>query len=57
MSSSRSLTISLSAFYLNLLTIRILTQWSDQLYYLQRHRGFPWGFSHLFLLINVAVSI
>jgi hypothetical protein len=34
---------------------RILTQWSDQLYYLQRHRGFPWGLSHLFLLINVIV--
>ncbi|WRT64747.1 uncharacterized protein IL334_001681 [Kwoniella shivajii] len=33
--------------------IRILTQWSDQLWYLQKHRKFPWGLSHLFLLINV----
>lgn len=35
--------------------IRILTQWSDQIYYLQRHRKFPWGISHIFLLINVVV--
>ncbi|WWC59495.1 uncharacterized protein I303_102051 [Kwoniella dejecticola CBS 10117] len=33
--------------------LRILTQWSDQLWYLQKHRRFPWGLSHLFLLINV----
>jgi len=33
--------------------LRIVTQWSDQLWYLQRHRHFPWGISHLFLLINV----
>ncbi|WWC67974.1 uncharacterized protein I206_101893 [Kwoniella pini CBS 10737] len=33
--------------------LRILTQWSDQLWYLQKHRHFPWGLSHLFLLINV----
>jgi len=37
--------------------LRILTQWSDQLYYLQRHRGFPWGLSHLFLLINVITML
>ena len=37
--------------------LRILTQWSDQKYYLQRHRGFPWGISHIFLLANVVVSI
>ena len=37
--------------------LRIMTQWSDQKYYLQRHRGFPWGISHLFLLANVIVSI
>ncbi|KAJ7045933.1 SURF4 family-domain-containing protein [Mycena alexandri] len=30
--------------------LRILTQWRDQLWYLHRHRHFPWGFSHLFLL-------
>ena len=34
---------------------RILTQWTDQLYYIQRHRHFPWGIAHLFLLINVIV--
>lgn len=59
--------------------LRILTQWSDQLWYLQRyvhlhsrvstclslvtgyplsrHRSFPWGISHIFLLINVFVRI
>lgn len=36
--------------------LRILTQWNDQLYYLQRHRGFMWGISHIFLLSNVIVS-
>lgn len=36
--------------------IRISTQFGDQLYYLQRHRGFPWGLSHLFLILNVLVS-
>ncbi|PWN30143.1 SURF4-domain-containing protein [Jaminaea rosea] len=37
--------------------LRIVTQWSDQKYYLQRHRHFPWGISHLFLIINVLVMI
>lgn len=37
--------------------LRIMTQWSDQKYYLQRHRGIPWGISHIFLLSNVIVSI
>ncbi|KAF8311337.1 SURF4-domain-containing protein [Clavulina sp. PMI_390] len=37
--------------------LRILTQWSDQLWYLQRHRSFPWGISHLFLLINVLTML
>lgn len=37
--------------------LRIMTQWSDQKYYLQRHRHFPWGISHLFLLANVIVSM
>jgi len=55
--------------------LRIVTQWGDQLWYLQqsvvaplsasrflinhavsRHRKFPWGLSHLFLIINVLVS-
>lgn len=33
--------------------IRILTQWGDQLHYLQMYRGIWWGVSHLFLLFNV----
>ncbi|KAJ7207081.1 SURF4 family-domain-containing protein [Mycena pura] len=37
--------------------LRILTQWSDQLWYLQQHRKFPWGLSHLFLLINVLTML
>lgn len=53
--------------------LRIMTQWSDQIWYLQRsalqsfetsaeltpgrHRKFPWGLSHLFLFINVVVSL
>ncbi len=36
--------------------LRIITQWSDQKYYLQRHRHFPWGISHIFLMTNVIVS-
>jgi hypothetical protein len=47
--------------------LRITTQWSDQLWYLQRyvsssstddrHRKFPWGLSHLFLIINVLAML
>ncbi|KAK2461002.1 hypothetical protein APHAL10511_006943 [Amanita phalloides] len=37
--------------------LRILTQWSDQIWYLQQHRSFPWGFSHLFLIVNVLVML
>lgn len=36
--------------------LRIMTQWSDQKYYLQKHRHFPWGISHIFLFANVVVS-
>lgn len=36
---------------------RIMTQWSDQLWYLQRHRKFPWGVSHTFLLVNIVVML
>ncbi|KAI0790409.1 SURF4-domain-containing protein [Abortiporus biennis] len=38
-------------------SLRIITQWSDQLWYLQKHRHFPWGISHLFLLMNVITMI
>ncbi|KIK92750.1 hypothetical protein PAXRUDRAFT_829654 [Paxillus rubicundulus Ve08.2h10] len=37
--------------------LRISTQWSDQLWYLQAHRHFYWGISHLFLLLNVIVML
>jgi len=37
--------------------LRILTQWSDQIWYLQRHRHFPWGISHIFLLVNVITML
>ncbi|GAA6010492.1 hypothetical protein JCM10207_001331 [Rhodosporidiobolus poonsookiae] len=37
--------------------LRILTQLSDQNYYLQKHRGFPWGISHLFLWTNVFMMV
>ncbi|KAF9925537.1 hypothetical protein BGZ67_008561 [Mortierella alpina] len=37
--------------------LRISTQFSDQLYYLQRHRSFPWGFSHFFLIANVLTML
>ncbi|KAG1840828.1 SURF4 family-domain-containing protein [Suillus subalutaceus] len=36
--------------------LRIMTQWNDQLWYLQTHRHFYKGISHLFLLLNVLVS-
>ncbi|TFK71881.1 SURF4-domain-containing protein [Pluteus cervinus] len=37
--------------------LRITTQWSDQLWYLQVHRKFPWGLSHFFLLLNVLTML
>ncbi|KAJ3517895.1 hypothetical protein NLJ89_g210 [Agrocybe chaxingu] len=37
--------------------LRILTQWGDQIWYLQAHRHFPWGISHLFLMINVITML
>lgn len=37
--------------------IRILAQWSDQKWYIEKHRGIPWGLSHIFLLVNVVVSL
>ncbi|KAF9438173.1 hypothetical protein BGZ76_009380 [Entomortierella beljakovae] len=33
--------------------VRISTQFSDQLFYLNRHRGFPSGVNHIFLIANV----
>ncbi|KAF8180376.1 SURF4 family-domain-containing protein [Pholiota molesta] len=37
--------------------LRIMTQWSDQIWYLQSHRHFPWGISHTFLILNVVVML
>ncbi|KAG7097583.1 hypothetical protein E1B28_004920 [Marasmius oreades] len=37
--------------------LRIMTQWGDQIWYMQNHRHFPWGLSHLFLLMNVVVML
>ena len=37
--------------------LRILTQWSDQVYYLRDYRGFPRGIPQLFLIINVLAMI
>jgi len=37
--------------------LRIGTQWEDQLYFLHKHRHFPWGLSHAFLLSNVVVMV
>lgn len=38
-------------------SLRIITQWGDQVFYMQNHRNFFWGLSHLFLAINVVVSV
>ncbi|KAG5295216.1 ER-derived vesicles protein ERV29 [Histoplasma ohiense] len=38
-------------------TLRILTQWGDQVSYLKDFRGIPWGISHIFLLINIVVMV
>ncbi|KAF9174899.1 hypothetical protein BGX21_006840 [Mortierella sp. AD011] len=37
--------------------LRISTQFSDQLYYLNRHRGFPKGINHIFLIVNVLTML
>ncbi|OAV89659.1 hypothetical protein PTTG_06998 [Puccinia triticina 1-1 BBBD Race 1] len=37
--------------------LRIGTQWEDQLYFLHKHRHFPWGLSHAFLISNVLVML
>lgn len=34
----------------------MLTQWSDQKYYLRRHRNFYYGTAQLFLFFNIVVS-
>ena len=38
-------------------SLRIMTQWSDQLYYLENYQNIPWGLSHLFLILNVVLMV
>ncbi|KAI9245311.1 SURF4 family-domain-containing protein [Sporodiniella umbellata] len=38
-------------------SLRIITQWDDQLYYMQTSRSFPRGISHLFLGLNILVML
>ncbi|KMP04169.1 surfeit locus protein 4 [Coccidioides immitis RMSCC 2394] len=38
-------------------SLRILTQWGDQLSYLHEFRSFPRGISHIFLLLNVIAML
>ncbi|EAL90505.1 hypothetical protein KXW98_006195 [Aspergillus fumigatus] len=39
-------------------SLRIITQWSDQLVYLREYRKIPWGITHTFLILNViAMSV
>ncbi|KAI5798767.1 SURF4 family-domain-containing protein [Pyronema domesticum] len=37
--------------------LRIITQWNDQLAYLRDYRHIPWGFTHLFLGLNVIAML
>ncbi|EHS64320.1 uncharacterized protein PGTG_20931 [Puccinia graminis f. sp. tritici CRL 75-36-700-3] len=37
--------------------LRIGTQWEDQLCFLRKHRHFPWGLSHSFLVSNVVEQV
>ncbi|KAI1466912.1 SURF4-domain-containing protein [Daldinia caldariorum] len=37
--------------------LRILTQWSDQLVYLNSYRHIPSGLTHLFLIVNVVTMV
>ncbi|KAI8992192.1 SURF4 family-domain-containing protein [Mycotypha africana] len=38
-------------------SLRIMTQWRDQLSFMEDSRHFPWGLSHLFLGLNVIVML
>jgi len=38
-------------------SLRIIMQFPDQLWYLEKHRGFPYGFSHIFLIANVITML
>ncbi|ODH50398.1 hypothetical protein GX48_03513 [Paracoccidioides brasiliensis] len=38
-------------------TLRIFTQWSDQLIYLRDFRRIPWGITHIFLILNIVAMV
>jgi uncharacterized membrane protein YphA (DoxX/SURF4 family) len=38
-------------------TLRIITQWNDQLTYLNTYRGIPSGVTHVFLLVNILTML
>jgi uncharacterized membrane protein YphA (DoxX/SURF4 family) len=38
-------------------SLRIITQWNDQLTFLRDYRHIPWGITHLFLIVNVVVML
>jgi uncharacterized membrane protein YphA (DoxX/SURF4 family) len=38
-------------------SIRITSQWSDQIKYLRRNQGFPWGLAEVFLFLNVVIML
>jgi ER-derived vesicles protein len=38
-------------------SLRIVSQWGDQRFYLEQYQGMPWGVSHLFLITNVILMM
>jgi uncharacterized membrane protein YphA (DoxX/SURF4 family) len=38
-------------------SLRIVSQWDDQTYYLENYQRMPWGVSHLFLISNVILML
>eukprot|EP00158_Paraphelidium_tribonemae_P001790 Partr_v1_DN24815_c0_g1_i1_m29829 putative surfeit locus protein len=38
-------------------SFRIVSQWTDQRFYLENYQGMPWGFSHFFLALNVVLML
>ncbi|OKL60202.1 hypothetical protein UA08_04602 [Talaromyces atroroseus] len=38
-------------------SLRIVTQWNDQLLFLRDYRHIPWGITHLFLIFNVIAML
>lgn len=38
-------------------SLRIFYQWDDQVWYLQKYRGLYWGFTQIFLILNVIAML